>query len=1056
MVLSAGVALGASVAQYSWQEPQAEVLPIGDLRWQPRPFVFQTGPTVHYIDYEKGDDSNAGDSTARPWKHHPWDAHATGLAKADAGRDTYVFKRGVTYRGRLVPAVTGTAEAPIMLTSDPSWGEGEAVLAGSEQVTGWSRGGHPAMPDADKVWHADLDFLPRAAWLTTSGAIQRLALARTPNWEIESLDDIHSQWAVWKRVEQVERDGETMNRAEDPELLGRFTPQQLAGAMVWTEYASFMGTAYPTLVLFNEATPQSIDFKHWVSTATKTQTKPNDRYFLEDRPAFLDAPGEFWFERKGDGGRLYVRLPGDLDPSTTQVEAARYLSLIDAKELRHIRIRGLTFRFTNVQWDITEYNPLGNDDVDPAAIRLQGSGNDIAIDHCKFEHVTRAVRLRAAPDDGGSIDNVSITDNDVHDTDHGAFWITDGVRWVKIDQPYGKVGRVEVLRNRAEQIGFRPHPRSHGNAIQIDFAAITEVAGNILDRIHGAGLFFFGGIGDGQTRDGPLSRHLIYQNRVNRPLLGTNDWGGIETWQAGPFYVYNNVSIAPGGYWHARSLKRHAEPGPYTYMDSRFGFAYYLDGSSKNYLFNNIGLGSNNDPASPLCNTGALHEIIGQDNLFFNNSFARFAAAVVSYTRTSVNSAFLGNVFEDMSLAGWYFSAPKKLVTSYDSQFSRLMERHRGELALDNNLLSGQPPATVGTTPWNHQDRVEMSDFRAALTHFSKVDVPVGEIVPRRLLPRYSEGDFRLADDSAVAGRGAKVFVPWGLYGCVAEWNFHSRGDNPSVVIDEHCYFTWGYLDRMKYSDLPRHDLQGVNISRTDFVAGPLEDWTADTLRLDGTTQYLVLPDAGLFRPTHVERTSYQRPGAPVTYDRTHWRTPDVGTGSFLIEAYLRPAPGRGGLLLAKHDGRTGYALDLDAAGHPRLRLEQAGQLVAQRVASMKISDDAWHHLVVEINRARPDGITIWIDGLRDEGTLTGKVTESDLDNPGDVLVGGGSGKAFFRGDLAFLRLCLGTFADSRTTIDELRAWEFAGPQLADFTGRVAAGKRDAGALLRTPAPSHP
>jgi len=70
-------------------------------------------------------------------------------------------------------------------------------------------------------------------------------------------------------------------------------------------------------------------------------------------------------------------------------------------------------------------------------------------------------------------------------------------------------------------------------------------------------------------------------------------------------------------------------------------------------------------------------------------------------------------------------------------------------------------------------------------------------------------------------------------------------------------------------------------------------------------------------------------------------------------------------------------------------------------------------------------------------GALMGKVIAAGLDNPSDVLVGGGPGKPFFKGKSAFLRLCLGTFADARTTIDELRAWEFAGPQFAEFTGRV-------------------
>jgi hypothetical protein len=377
---------------------------------------------------------------------------------------------------------------------------------------------------------------------------------------------------------------------------------------------------------------------------------------------------------------------------------------------------------------------------------------------------------------------------------------------------------------------------------------------------------------------------------------------------------------------------------------------------------------------------------------------------------------------------------------------------HQGELALARNFLAGRP-AMIGTLPETGRPVDELPAFREALARLKAAEASVGEIVPRGLIPRYREGDFRLAADSAAAGRGVKVFVPWGLYACVAEWHFRPRHDDPCVVTDHHWYLTWGYVDRAKYAGLPRHDLRGVGIGRDDFVVGPLEDWAPSALRLDGATQYLVLPDANLYRPTNAERTAWQKPGPRLTFDRSQWRTPDVGTRSFLIEAYLRPAPGRGGMILAKEDGRTGYALDLNEHGCPRLRLQSAGRLVAERVAATTVADDAWHHLVVEIDRARSDGITFWIDGRTDAGPLQGRVTAAELDNAGDVLVGGGPGRSFFRGELAFLRLCLGTLADARTTIDELRAWEFAGPQFANFIGRVPAGQRDAGALQHEASP---
>ncbi|MFP4380288.1 MAG: hypothetical protein ACLFUS_07280, partial [Candidatus Sumerlaeia bacterium] len=103
---------------YSWQIPQAKVQPDGDLSWAPRPFEFVAGETVRYIDYENGDDANDGASKDAPWKHHPWDANATGKAAGASGPITYVFKGGVTYRGFLEADDSGSAGEPVRLTRD--------------------------------------------------------------------------------------------------------------------------------------------------------------------------------------------------------------------------------------------------------------------------------------------------------------------------------------------------------------------------------------------------------------------------------------------------------------------------------------------------------------------------------------------------------------------------------------------------------------------------------------------------------------------------------------------------------------------------------------------------------------------------------------------------------------------------------------------------------------------------------------------------------------------------------------------------------------------------
>ena len=43
----------------------------------------------------------------------------------------------------------------------------------------------------------------------------------------------------------------------------------------------------------------------------------------------------------------------------------------------------------------------------------------------------------------------------------------------------------------------------------------------------------------------------------------------------------------------------------------------------------------------------------------------------------------------------------------------------------------------------------------------------------------------------------------------------------------------------------------------------------------------------------------------------------------------------------------------------------------------------------------------------------------------------------YLNGSIDFMRIARGTLADAKTTIDELYAWEFSGPFLQDFTGRM-------------------
>ncbi|RMD75185.1 MAG: hypothetical protein D6820_15180, partial [Lentisphaerae bacterium] len=125
---------------WSWEKPQAKVDPRGDLQWAPLPY---TPPkklgVVRYIDFADGDDDNDGMSPQTAWKHHPWDPAAGGKARQAGSVNTFVFKRGVIYRGRIVLKHGGSAEQPLRLISLPSWGTGEAVISAAEEDRSWRR-----------------------------------------------------------------------------------------------------------------------------------------------------------------------------------------------------------------------------------------------------------------------------------------------------------------------------------------------------------------------------------------------------------------------------------------------------------------------------------------------------------------------------------------------------------------------------------------------------------------------------------------------------------------------------------------------------------------------------------------------------------------------------------------------------------------------------------------------------------------------------------------------------------------------------------------------------
>jgi hypothetical protein len=829
----------ANVAsEWSWQEPNAKVLPTGDLEWAPRAFALEKGDSVRYIDFAAGSDANDGRAKRAPWKHHPWDPAATRRAAACKGIHTYVFKGGVAYRGALIVSESGKAGDPIRLTSDPSWGVGQAALYGSQRVSGWTSGAdHPDVPEAAKVAYVDLDFAPRNVWLIEDNErIVRIPLARTPNWKVTDPDDIKSQWWSWDNPENAWGSREKFNGTDvhlgvDSEHITG-PPDYYEGAYIWPEYGWVMSTPYPTRVLKCDAARHALLFGgQWGTNAGSYHVPRHARYYLEDKPHYLDSPGEFWFDKKQHGGRLYLRLPGDRDPNEAHVEVARRLNLVDSRGMNHVHISGLTFRFTNVFWNL-DAPPTAHEDVDPACIRLLGSGEDIVIANCRFEHVHLPVRMKAVGDDD-AIDGVVIRDNLMRYTDHGAVSLADGGAW-GVEFPGGRLYDVRILRNALHQIGRRPNRYGQGHAIEVDCAETAEIAGNVGYRLYGSGIFVFGGKRSAAKVDRPLTRILIHHNKIVDSLLNNNDWGGIETWQGGPAYVFNNISGNPRGYKAWGHKLQHEKPAT-----STFGHAYYMDGGYKQYYFNNIAWGKSKDPFGPLGNCSAFQEIHGFLATIFNNTVYNFVIGSRRQAPEAGRNKYLGNVWHGIGEMVFRHAKPSNTMADPNAADAGTQESafHHESNAYAGNVFY-DIPKKFGVFEPDGRWHADADSFRAALGRAGSLG-DLGQVARQSPLRAPDAGDFR--PTPAAADQGVQVFVPWGLYATVGEWPFYPAGDDATHILDEHFHLAPYYVNREDYRKQPMYPLRAVNVGAGDYVDGPLEDWTQGALRLNGRDQYAVL-----------------------------------------------------------------------------------------------------------------------------------------------------------------------------------------------------------------------
>ena len=500
-----------------------------------------------------------------------------------------VVIRGGTYQlnGPLIftPQDSGTRSSRVIYEAYP---DEIPVLSGGRIIAGWKRAGQTKLPfpAGDHLWVADVPAVKEGRWyfrqLFVDG--KRMTRARTPNQGFYYVDG------------QISNATPARFRFHDHDIRsewGREDDVEIVALQNWAELREPINSvdeASRTVTLAGRRQPYA---------------ETNARYWIENAPDALDAPGEWYLDRKN--GRVYFyAYPGE-DMSKAQVVASDLGQLVRfegdsarGRFVSYIELRGLTFSYTD--WTLP---PEGYADLQaavdiPAAVAGEGA-HFCTIETCRFIHTGGyAVSF------GKGSQHDRISRNEM--TDLGAGGIKIGDRKIPAVEQNGTTDN-EVTDNHIHNIGV-VYPAAVG--IWIGQSSRNVIAHNEINDTYYTAISvgWTWGYGPTATRDNVIEFNNLHD--IGRGML--SDMGCIYTLGVQPGTVErNNI---------CHDVSRYKYGGWGIYTD---------EGSSHILVENNIVY---------RCEDGGFHQHYGEANVVRNNIFALGDTAQLRRTREENHLSF--------------------------------------------------------------------------------------------------------------------------------------------------------------------------------------------------------------------------------------------------------------------------------------------------------------------------------------------------------------------------------------------------------------------------------
>jgi len=640
----------------------------------------ETSEDVIWVNSITGNDNNSGLIPEEPVKS---------IQKALDISYPGVFIRvapGV-YRESLKVKISGTSEKPITILSDEN--PGSVIIRGSEPSEGlsWTKITDNSISFPDDVNISEVYSTNLSSWglseppqflveLDDQGEIKsRFMPAREPDYHVEAEWRFNEFWwsanggyavASCNPILNIDRDCDLPNRsyteltdtADDSDPVGVEPGNltgfgDLTGATLVAMDAHHAHYVYRRTII--DADP--VRGKIIVNEDCEREGEPGlgwgSKYYIENHPALLDNPGEWWYD--AETNTLYFWSPGGKDPGLLNLEISRHDSGFDVSNASNILLVGLQIELYNGN----AYEIFIREKSDTA------SGNQIINSQIRFvDKGISLYRYVSGTDDQAAITGFRLENSILSYIDTVA--IDSYFSWEGTPLPenftYAGIRDTVIRNNTFHHIGFNSYHRS-AVGIRIFYPDQLIFEGNHIHHVAQNGMHLHLSVVDSEKtydfdpEEIKIGEILIKDNLFEKTCQAASDCGGFKIGGSGRPYshVFRDVLVVGNTFkhvfgWSYVSIQRRINE----YGD---GNGFYLDYASgvhvyRNIAYNNSGAGFK---LSCLWRDG--------DMVLYNNIAAGNYLYGIKTTgmddcddhQGSVNTQFVNNIISNNGLAGIEF-----------------------------------------------------------------------------------------------------------------------------------------------------------------------------------------------------------------------------------------------------------------------------------------------------------------------------------------------------------------------------------------------------------------